>query len=187
MALFESLSTLLTTKVGAIAAGVVLSSASVGVAAASGNLPDQAADEADAAVQEQSADDAAEVSLDADSQGVENRSDTATEVLEAVEAGDPEAAGGEFGEAVADAARGEHGPDDLPAGRSDELPASADDRAASGSGNAAPAAESAGDQAPTSGEDEAEEHAATSGGNEAAAEAGEGLATADEQRGAERP
>jgi hypothetical protein len=169
MAMFETLSSLLATKVGAaVAAGALVATAG----AAAATLPEQAADDAQQQVEDVDTQDLdtqdAERGPDADAD------DTAHRVWDVISTWEGDR-GCAFGQSVAAAARGEAAPDQFPCDQADERRAEAEDRAADAQEDAAERRA------------EAQERAAEGQGNAPSdvgppADAGTGLDTADDAR-----
>lgn len=200
MAAFESLSAFLATKLGAAAAGVALTSATVGVAAATGTLPDEAADAATVAEERGDADldtlvVEGEVETETHEQGELHRSDVADAVLEVITGRDGYETGREFGEAVSSAAReangsGEAGQAEERRAEAEQRRADAQERATAGRDNAPAPADQGADNADegAGNADVADEHRDTTGEDVETDENAEGgLGTAEDARSADRP
>jgi hypothetical protein len=174
MAMFETLSSLLATKVGAaVAAGALVATAG----AAAATLPEQAADDAQQQVEDvdtQDLDTQDAESLEAERGPDEDADDTAHRVWDVISTWEGDR-GCAFGQSVAAAARGEAAPDEFPCDQADERRAEAEDRAAEAQEDAAERRA------------EAQERAAEGQGNAPSdvgppADAGTGLDTADDAR-----
>lgn len=198
-----TLSSLLTAK----AVGIATASAVVVGGAVA--LPEVADDRADGAVQEQEAgdDDAAEqlgtleedatLEDDADGEGgyvPGTGSETADAVHEVIEQWGDDERGREFGAAVSDAARGDNGPDEIPAGQSEDRrpedpSAAGDDAAAPQAGDGAANADNAdvAEERRAEGEDGDEDGDEDDDAGEPDENAGDGLDRAGDESGAERP